>query len=98
LPRPVVRSHVDRSLEVLVQDAANRLYLLGSNGKVLWRKWLEKPVTGEVHQVDYLKNNKLQYVFATERNLYLLDRNGNPGGQLPGTRTGPSPAPDGGSV
>jgi hypothetical protein len=87
----VVRSHVDRSLEVLVQDAANRLYLLGSNGKVLWRKWLEKPVTGEVHQVDYLKNNKLQYVFATERNLYLLDRNGNPVGNFP-VRV-PAPAP-----
>ncbi len=82
-PPAVVRSHVDRSLEVLVQDAANRLYLMGSNGKVLWRKWLEKPVAGEVHQVDYLKNNKLQYLFATERNLYLLDRNGNPVGNFP---------------
>jgi hypothetical protein len=90
-PPAVVRSHVDRSLEVLVQDAANRLYLLGNNGKVLWRKWLEKPVTGEVHQVDYLKNNKLQYVFTTERNLYLLDRNGNPVGNFP-VRV-PAPAP-----
>ena len=87
----VVRSHVDRSLEVLVQDAANRLYLLGSNGKLLWRRWMEKPVTGEVHQVDYLKNNKLQYVFTTERNLYLLDRNGNPVGNFP-VRV-PAPAP-----
>jgi hypothetical protein len=91
IPPAVVRSHVDRSLEVLVQDAANRLYLLGSNGKVLWRKWLERPVTGEVHQVDYLKNNKLQYVFTTERNLYLLDRNGNSVGNFP-VRV-PAPAP-----
>jgi hypothetical protein len=79
----IVRSHLDQSQEVLLQDAANRLYLMGKDGKVLWRKWIEKPVSGEVHQIDYLKNSKLQYLFATERKLHLLDRNGNAVGNFP---------------
>lgn len=91
IPPTIVKNHLDQSQEVILQDASNRLYLMGKGGKVLWRKWMEKPVSGEVYQIDYLKNNKLQYLFTTDRNLYLLDRNGNAVGNFP-VRV-PAPAP-----
>lgn len=74
----LVRSHVDRSREVLIQDAAHRLSLINQSGKILWHKWLESSIQSEIHQVDYLKNNKLQYLFATRSTIHILDRNGNP--------------------
>ncbi len=76
-PPVLVRNHVDHSREVLLQDVAHRLSLVSQSGKVLWRKWLESPVQSEIHQIDYLKNSKLQYLFATKNQLHLLDRNGN---------------------
>ncbi len=79
----VVRNHVDNSAEVLIQDVAKRMYLVNQKGQILWRKWLEKPIAGEVQQIDYLNNGKLQYLFATQRKLYLLDRNGQTVGNFP---------------
>ncbi len=35
----------------------------------------QKIVT-DIHQIDYLKNGKLQYLFATHNQLQLVDRNG----------------------
>ena len=34
-------------------------------------------IISKVHQVDYYKNNKLQYFFNTKDKIYLIDRNGN---------------------
>lgn len=78
MPPVLVRSHLDRSRETLLQDAGNRLYLLDQEGKIRWRRWLESPVKTQVFQIDYLKNDKLQYLFATKNALQLIDRNGSP--------------------
>ncbi len=78
MPPAVVRSHLDRSRETLLQDAGNRLYLVSEEGKIRWRRWLESPVKTPIFQIDYLKNNKLQYLFATKNALQLIDRNGSP--------------------
>nr|MCU0352714.1 DUF3352 domain-containing protein [Cytophagales bacterium] len=77
MPPVLVRNHNDGSREMLTQDAAHRLYLFSQSGKILWRRPLENAVQSAVHQVDYLKNNKLQYLFATRTHLQLIDRNGN---------------------
>ncbi len=78
MPPAVVRSHLDRSRETVLQDAGNRLYLVSEEGKIRWRRWLEGPVKTSIFQIDYLKNNKLQYLFATKNALQLIDRNGSP--------------------
>ncbi len=77
----VVRNHNDRSLEVLVQDRDSLLYLLSSQQEVLWSDTLKGPVNSPVYQIDYYKNDKLQYVFTTPRQLYAIDRTGE---YLPG--------------
>ncbi|MDV3310069.1 MAG: hypothetical protein LOY03_14760 [Cyclobacteriaceae bacterium] len=73
----VVRSHVDKSLEVLVQDSLNQIHLVSSTGSALWSKQMDGPIIGELFQVDYYKNGKLQYLFATEGKLHIIDRLGN---------------------
>jgi hypothetical protein len=73
----VVRNHNNQRLEVLLQDSANVLYQVSNDGQILWGDTLDSPVKTDVHQIDYYKNGKLQYIFATEKKLHLIDRNGN---------------------
>lgn len=73
----LVDNHYTNEKEIMVQDAANNVYLINNMGRVLWKKPLDGPILSEIHQIDYYRNNKLQYLFNTPTKLYLLDRNGN---------------------
>ncbi|HEY0652467.1 MAG TPA: hypothetical protein VGD65_05025 [Chryseosolibacter sp.] len=72
-----VRSHVNRSNEVLVQDSLNNLSLVSADGKVLWKLPIGERITSDVTQVDFFNNGKLQYFFATQFSLHVIDRLGN---------------------
>jgi hypothetical protein len=73
----VVKSHVDKSNEILVQDSALNISLVSADGKVLWKVPSEGLIADEVVQVDYFNNGKLQYFFATPGMLHIIDRLGN---------------------
>jgi hypothetical protein len=73
----IVKNHNTNEKEILIQDKSNVLYLIANNGKILWRKRLNSPILSEIFQIDYYRNNKLQYLFNTKDRIYLLDRNGN---------------------
>jgi len=78
MTRPfIVRNFNNNKLEVLVQDAHNKLYLISNQGKVIWSDSLAGRIESKVFQIDYYKNKKLQYLFATENKVHLIDRNGN---------------------
>lgn len=73
-----VINHYDRdNREVVVQDTDNNFYLINKEGRVLWKIKLPGPIMGDVYQIDYYKNGKLQYLFNTPGELHLIDRNGN---------------------
>ncbi|MGD1841757.1 MAG: hypothetical protein ACFB0B_12800 [Thermonemataceae bacterium] len=72
----VVINHNTQKKELLLQDANNALKLITLAGKQLWSVALEGPIVSDVYQIDYYKNNKLQYLLATEHTLYLIDRLG----------------------
>ena len=72
----VVRSHVDKSSEILVQDSAWNVSLVSAEGKILWKIPTNGLIAGEVIQVDYFNNGKLQYFFATPGALHVVDRLG----------------------
>jgi hypothetical protein len=72
----VVKNHLDRSLEVVIQDSASNLYLISSQGEILWQDSIGQKMKGELFQIDYFNNNKLQYFFATDLGLHIIDRNG----------------------
>lgn len=73
----IITNHKTQSKEIIVQDDANKLYLISNTGKIIWTKQLAEKVMGKFHQIDAYKNNKLQLLFNTKSKLYLIDRNGN---------------------
>jgi len=79
----IVLNHNDNTKEIFVQDDNNKIYLISNTGKILWSKQLSSKIIGKTHQVDALKNNKLQLLFNTSEKLYLLDRNGKDVGKFP---------------
>jgi hypothetical protein len=82
--------------EIFVQDVNNTIYLINNTGRILWKKPLPGRIMGNVHQVDVYRNNRLQMLFNTREQIYLVDRNGNDVGRYP-VRL-PSPATNGISV
>jgi len=73
----VVKNHNTKENEVLVVDHKYRMYLFDQNGKRMFCKQLPGPVVGPITQIDYYGNDKYQYLFATDNQLHLIDRNGN---------------------
>ncbi|MEM7380323.1 MAG: ribonuclease HII [Bacteroidota bacterium] len=71
-----VLNHRSRRKEIVVQDESNFLYLISSEGKVIWKKQLEGRIQGKISQVDIYKNGRLQLAFTTNNQFLILDRNG----------------------
>jgi hypothetical protein len=71
------KSHLDGDIEVLAQDSLKTLSLISSEGKILWQKSLPDFIAGEIHQIDFFNNGKLQFFFATPGTLHVIDRLGN---------------------
>lgn len=72
----VVLNHADRTSEVFLQDSLNTIYLTSPQNKLLWSLNLGEEIRGEIKQIDFYKNRKLQYFFTTKNNLQLIDRLG----------------------
>lgn len=73
----VVNNYDSQEKEILVQDEQYKLYLVNASGKILWSVALPGSIRSQVYQVDYYKNGKYQYLFNTDRQLFLIDRNGS---------------------
>ena len=73
----IVKNHNNNKFEVLLQDSLNILYQISNEGEVLWGDSIQDKIVSEILQIDYYKNAKLQYLFATKNKIHLLDRNGD---------------------
>ena len=74
-------NHITHENELLIQDDAQKLYLINAKGTVLWKKPLTEKINSQMFMVDVFKNNKYQILFSSKNLLHLIDRNGN---YLPG--------------
>lgn len=87
----VVINHNDPgNREIIVQDNQNNLHLVSNSGRVRWSAPLSGQVMGEIKQIDFYKNGRLQYFFNTKEKLYLIDRNGNNVAHFPVTLKSPA--------
>ncbi len=79
----IVKNHINQNEEIIVQDINNILYLIDYTGKIAWSKQIDEKILNKVFQVDSYQNGRLQYVFSTESQLYMLDRKGRDVGKFP---------------
>lgn len=77
----LVRTHAHSYFDILLQDSSFNLYYLDRTFSSLWSKELADELVSEVFAIDYYRNNKLQYAFATKTQVHIIDRLGN---YLPG--------------
>lgn len=72
----LVKNHTTGSNEIICQDKSNNLYLISTNGEILWKRKLSGPIQGEIFQADLFRNKKLQYLMNTSDQIIVIDRNG----------------------
>jgi hypothetical protein len=73
----IVADHKTTGSNVVVFDEEKSMYLIDSDGNILWKKRLEEMPISDVVVVDYYKNGKFQFLFNTSNYLFLIDRNGD---------------------
>lgn len=73
----IVINHNTNEKEIVIQDVANKLYLVDKNGKTIWTRQLDGKIISKIYQIDFYKNDKLQLFFNTKNKIYCIDRKGN---------------------
>ena len=58
------------------QNEKNALCLRDESGKGLWGVPFGKDICGAVAEIDYLRNGKIQFLFCSGSEMYLIDRLG----------------------
>lgn len=77
ISRPIsVKNHLNGQTELIVQDIQHNLHLMTLNGNVEWKVNVGSSLKGDISQIDFYKNRKLQIVFATENKIHVIDRLG----------------------
>ncbi len=71
-----IKNHRNKTMDVVVQDENNVLYLFSNKGTLFWKKQLSGRIIGNIKQVDLYKNRRLQMAFRTADSFIILDRNG----------------------
>lgn len=84
-PPFTVYNHFTKKDNQWVVTESMTLQMRDHSDKLLWEQPLDGPIIDGVAQIDFLKNNKVQYLFATGNQLQLLDRLGRPVSPFPKT-------------
>ena len=74
----IVSGLTSQTNNVVVFDAQNQMYLIDSDGHVLWNRQMPETPLSDVKEVDYFRDGKRQFLFNTANFLMLVDRNGEP--------------------
>jgi len=71
-----VLNHNDNTSEVIIVDEHNSIYLIDKTGTILWKTDINEKILSNIIQIDFYNNGKLQYIFNTGSQIYLIDRTG----------------------
>lgn len=73
----MVRNATDkRTMEFMVQDEKNNLYLINQTGRVQWKRKLDGSILGTIFQIEPNRDGSLQYAMNTENSIYVIDKDG----------------------
>ena len=74
----LLRTHSYGDFDFLVQDSTHAIHYLDKDQNILWSKELTGSIISDIFPIDYYKNGKLQYVFATASDIHIWDKTGKP--------------------
>ena len=74
-----------RDALITAQDAKHQLYLMLPSGTIRVKKPLPDAIYGKITAVDLFGNNTTQLMFATQKQLWTIDQDGNNAGLFPVT-------------
>lgn len=72
----LLRTHAHKNFDIFIQDSTNTVYYLDPNQNALWTSSLDEQIQSDIYPIDYYKNGKIQYVFATFTKVHMMDRTG----------------------
>jgi hypothetical protein len=72
----LVKDHSTNKYNVIVFDKSANMYLISTDGILLWKKRIDNLPISSIYEVDFFKNRKIQYLFNTLDFVYLIDKNG----------------------
>ncbi|MDP1727881.1 MAG: hypothetical protein Q8M15_13940 [Bacteroidota bacterium] len=61
---------------IIVEDAFKQLQMIDRDGKILWKKQIDGQIISDFTELNLFRNDKIQWVFNTERYIYIIDENG----------------------
>jgi len=73
----LVKDHKTGNYNVVVFDKSANMYLVSTDGRILWKKRMDALPESPIFEVDYYKNRKIQYLFNSPDFIYLIDKNGD---------------------
>lgn len=74
-PQIVFNSNTNQNA-IMVQDLKHQVYLINNESKILFKIPIYGKIIGNINQVDAFNNGKIQYLFNTATQIYLLDETG----------------------
>lgn len=74
-PQIVFNTSINQNC-IMVQDVSNQVYLINNEGKILFKTPVYGKIISPIHEIDAFKNGKIQYLFNTNTQIYLIDDNG----------------------
>ncbi|RYM36038.1 hypothetical protein ERX46_03315 [Brumimicrobium glaciale] len=78
-----ITDHLRKGTSVLSYSSSGKYELISPNGNSIWKGDLKTPIKGKVQVIDVFDNNKHQFLIITNKQIHLLDLNGNTVGGFP---------------
>ena len=72
----LVNNHSTGNLNIITIDYHNTMYMINQDGEIVWTRSFKDTILSDIHQIDFYRNNKVQYLFNTKSQIYLIDING----------------------
>jgi len=72
-----VKNYITKKTNYIQQSKNNAIRLVDEHKRAKWSVLFDKQICGNVDQIDYFHNKKLQMIFGGGNKVYLLDRLGH---------------------
>jgi hypothetical protein len=72
----MITNHETKSKEIVLQDSGLQVHQIDADFNTIWSKNIGDRIVSDIQQIDYYKNGRLQIIFASKRQIHIIDRTG----------------------